>query len=433
MTGKYISILALLTMPFVAAAEVWSLDSCISYALTHNLTVRSSETNILSGEISVSQAKSGYLPNVSANAGQSWNIGRGLTAENTYANRNTSSFNWGASANLMIFDGLRTPRNVEYAKANLAQILEQYEAAKEDVSVNVISAFLQVLYNKELHDVALNQVALSQHELIRRQSLLEAGKIPEIDMLEAKSILASDNLSEVQALNNLTLAKIDLARLLNLNVDIDNFDVAPLADELALIQRPEATFDKAKEYSHNILASKRALDASDVNIKLSKSGYLPTLSFGTSLGSSYYTVSGFPNESFGRQMKNNYSTSFGFSLNVPLFDAFSTRNAIRRAKADKVAAEVRYDQALDELRHTINQVYYQAVGAQKKFDQSLVAEDFANKAFEAMSEKYNLGKANSTEYEQAKTKALQATAERVQARYELILRVRLLDFYATPH
>lgn len=414
-------------------AEVWTLDSCLNYAAEHNLQVRVSQASLLQGEIGVDQAKSGYLPNVSASAGQSWSLGRGLTSENTYANRNTSNFNWGVSLSLPLFDGLRTPRQVEYANASLNQIIEQYEAAKENISINVISAYLQVLYTQELLKVAQNQVALSEYELARRRSLLDAGKIPEIDMLEAESLLSSDRLSEVQAQNSYTMAKIDLARLLNIDEDVATFEVVPVKDKEVILAKPDELFDKARIYSHSVLATKKGIEVSDANIKLSESGYLPSLSFGSNIGSSYYRLSGFKSESFAQQMRHNYSTYFGFSLNVPIFDGFRTKNSIRRAKADRISAELRYDQVTDELRHTINEVYYQAVGSFRKYESSKEAEDYAFKAFDAVKEKYNLGRATSAEYEQSKTKSLRATSERIQACYELIMRSHLLDFYTSPH
>lgn len=416
-----------------ADADVWTLDSCINYATSHNINVRLGEVNTSQAEQSLEEARSGYLPNVSANAGQSWNLGRGLTSQNTYANRNTSSFNWGVSASVPVFDGLRTPRRIDYAKANLSRIIENHEAAKEDVSINVISAYLQVLYTQELLAAARQQVTLSEYELTRRQALVEAGKLPEIDILEAKSLLANDRLSEVQAQNNFIMAKIDLTRLLDLDIDISSFDVAPVADQGMALASPEDTFEKALQCNHSVIASKKGIEASDANIKLSKTGYIPTLSFNAGVGSTYYKVSGFDNESFGSQMRHNYSTYFGLSLNIPIFDGFSTRNSIRQAKVEKLNAELQLEQTTDQLQRTINEVYYQAAGAYEKLKASSIAEEFASKAFEATREKYNLGKATSADYEQSKTKSIQAKTDLIQAAYEYLLRLRLLNFYSTPH
>lgn len=416
-----------------AQAETWSLDSCISYAVEHNLTVKQRQLSMLTAEQSITDAKSRYLPNVSANASQSWNIGRGLTAENTYANRNTSSFNWGANLNMPIFSGLSTERQVAYAKANLLQITEQYEAAKEDISINVIASYLQVLYSRELHQVALQQVELSDYELSRQQALLEAGKIPEIDMLEAKSQLASDQLNVTQTLNDWIMARVDLAQLLRLDVAIEDFDVAPLADNPDMIISADEAYSLALQYNHSISAARRGIEASDRNLSLAKTGYIPTLSFNAGVGSTYYKVSGFSNEGFGDQMRHNYSTMLGFSLNIPIFDAFGTRNSVRRAKIEQLNSQLQLEDAEQQLRRTIQQAYYQAIAAQKKLESSTVAEDAALQSFDAMREKYNIGRATPTEYEQAKTKALRATADRIQANYELILRTRLLRYYSLPH
>ncbi len=424
---------ALIAGSMTAVAETWDLDKCINYAIEHNISVKSRQNDVASSQQSVTDAKSRYLPTLSANAGQSWNIGRGLTAENTYADRNTSNFQWGASFNLPVFSGLSTTRQVAYAKANLATVTEQYEAAKEDISINVITAYLQVLYCKELNEVAKGQVELSEHEFTRREALLEAGKIPEIDMLEAKSQLAQDELNMTQTANDIRLALVDLAQLLELD-DIESFDVVPLDAESSLLtMTPDDIFDAAMQHNHTILAARNNIIASEKNISLAKTGYIPTVNFNAGLGSSYYKISGIPNDSFGKQMKNNYSTYFGFSLNIPIFDALNTRNSVNRAKVQNINARLQYDDARQRLFKTIRQAYYQADGAQQKLKASEVAEDAANKAFEAMREKYNLGRATPTEYEQSKTKALRTTAERIQAGYELILRNRLLEFYATPH
>ena len=412
-----------------ATADSWSLDRCIDYAVEHNITIKLRDIERVSSQQSITDAKSRYLPSVNANAGQSWNIGRGLTAQNTYADRNTSNFQWGASLNLPVFSGLATTRQVALAKANLATVIQQYEAAKEDVTLNVISAYLQVLYSQELHEVALGQVELSRFELTRRQTLLDAGKIPEIDMLEAKSQLAQDELNAAQTANDIRLAIVDLVQLLELD-DIDNFDVEPLKDNDMILISPDEAYTAALQYNHSIRAARYNIEASDKNISLAKTGYIPTLSFNAGIGSSYYKVTGYENEGFAHQMKNNYSTYFGFSLNIPVFDAFSTRNSVKRAKVQKINAQLQYDQAEQELYKAIQQAYYRADGAAKKLKASLVAEEAAGKAFEAMQEKYNLGKATPSEYEQAKTKALSTTAERIQAQYEKVLRTRILTFYS---
>lgn len=409
-------------------AQEWTLDQCVNYAIAHNLSIRTSELSVASAEQQVMDARSRYLPNLSAGAGQSWNLGRGLTAENTYANRNTSSFNWNASFNLPLFTGLSTERQVAYSRAALTQSLEEFEAAKDDLALNVMASYLQALYAKEVYAVAVQNLALSEYELEHQQALLDAGKIAEVTILEAKAQVANDELSVTTAANDARLALLDLSQLLQLE-SADGFDVAPLSDA-GLLMPAEDVYTLALQRNHSIGAARKGITAADKNVALAKSGYLPTLSFNAGLGSSYYKLSGVPNEPFGDQMRHNYSTYFGFSLNIPIFDGFSTRNSVRRAHLQRANAELALDQAEQKLYREIQQAYLQASNASAKLESCLVAEEAANASLIAMQEKYNIGRATATEFEQAKNKALQATLQRIQATYERQLRQRILLFYA---
>lgn len=411
-------------------ARNWSLDSCISYAINHNLTVKAHEINLMSGELEITEAKDRFLPNVNAGAQQSFSFGRGLTAENTYANRNTSQFGWNAQLSLPLFQGLRNVRNLEYSKAHFRQLLAQLEAAKDDITLSVIAQYLQVLYYEELYKVANQQVELSELELNRRKELLYAGKIPEVDILQAESQLAQDELNSVTALNNKDLALLDLAQLLELELDPD-FNVQPIDESSSLdyLLSPEDVYNAALIENHSIQASRLNVEVADKSIKLAMSGYLPTLSFAAGIGSSYYKTSGFINEGFGNQMKHNLSQSLGFSLNIPIFDGFSTRNSVKRAKVQQISAELQLREAELQLFKNIEQAYKQALASIKRREAALVAQNSSEKALEAVREKYNYGKANATEFEQAKTNYLQAVSEALQAKYESILRKKILLFY----
>lgn len=411
-----------------ATASEWTLDSCITYAIDNNITVRSRAIDKMTGEYNVTEAKDGFLPQLAASASQSFNFGRGLTSQNTYANRNTSNFQWGAQLSLPIFQGLSAIRQTDYAKASLRAIVEEYEAAKENVTLNVIAQYLQVLYCRELHEVAINQAELSKTELERQQGLLEAGKIPEIDMLNAESQLAQDELSVVTTNNNYVMALVDLVQLLQLE-DVEEFSVAPLADENSFLLSPDQVYANALAHNHGVIAQRERINAADKYISLARTGMIPRLSFNAGVGSSYYTVSGFESQSFGGQMKDNFNTYLGLSLNIPIFDAFSTRNAVRKAKVQKLSAQLQYESTRTDLFKAIQQAYYEATGAQKRLETGIVAEHATEQTFLATKEKYNLGRATPTDYETAKTNHLRAVSERVQAKYEYMLRTRILDFY----
>lgn len=410
-------------------AQPWSLDSCINYAVSHNLTVKSRELSVHSGELDVTESKDRFLPTVSAGASQGFSFGRGLTSENTYANRNTTNFSWQVGLNVPIFQGLRNVRTLEYAKANMRTLVEQLESAKDDITLNVIAQYLQCLYCQELVKVAQEQQRLSQVELDRRKELLEAGKIPELDVIQAQSQLAQDELSTVTAQNNYAISMVDLAQLLELG-DADALEIEPVdTDEALPLLNARDVYMAALNNNHSIRAGRFGVESAKKYVRVAQSGWLPTLSFNANIGSSYYTLSGSNNDGFGSQMRNNLSKSLGFSLSLPIFDAFSTRNSVRKAKVQMLSAKLQLTETQNRVYKSIQQAYTQAVAAEKRKASSAVAAKATEAALEAVRLKYNYGKANATEFEQAKTAYIKAVSDAVQAKYESVLRRKILMFY----
>ena len=336
--------IAMLTTPHVdMRAETWTLENCVSYALTHNLSVKARQLNIESGQLQLTEAKDRFLPSLNASAGESLNFGRGLTANNTYADRNTTNFQWGASLQLPLFQGLSEYRQIKVAKSNLQQLLYEHEAAKDNVTLNIISQYLQVLYAKEVYASALSQLSHTTYEVGRQKALLEAGKVPEADLLDAESQKAQDELQVVTSENDIKVSLVELANLLQLP-DVGDFDIAPIPEDEPIIPTAESVFNAAMMHNNSILAASQSIKTAEHNISLAKSGYIPRLSFNAGIGSSYYTVGGYVNDPFSAQMKHNFSTYVGVSLSIPIFDAFSTRNSVRQAKLQHLSAQLQLDQ-----------------------------------------------------------------------------------------
>lgn len=230
------------------------------------------------------------------------------------------------------------------------------------------------------------------------------------------------------AINDSIIARLDLAQLLNLD-SAGGFDIEPLGAETPMPASPDEIFANALAYNHTMRAGRLDVEAAEKNVAVARSGYIPTLSFNAGVGTNYYKTSGFDNESFGPQMRHNFAKSFGFSLSVPIFDAFGTRNNIRRARAQSESARLRLDDQRNRLYKAITQAYTQATGAIAKQQSADDAAESARTAFEAMQVKYNNGRANATEFEKAKSTYTSALAEAVQAKYERLLRARILAFY----
>ncbi len=421
--------IAMLATPHVdMRAETWTLENCVSYALTHNLSVKARQLNIESGQLQLTEAKDRFLPSLNASAGESLNFGRGLTANNTYADRNTTNFQWGASLQLPLFQGLSEYRQIKVAKSNLQQLLYEHEAAKDNVTLNIISQYLQVLYAKEVHASALSQLSQTTYEVGRQKALLEAGKVPEADLLDAESQKAQDELQVVTSENDIKVSLVELANLLQLP-DVGNFDIAPIPEDEPIIPTAESVFNAAMMHNNSILAASQSIKTAEHNISLAKSGYIPRLSFNAGIGSSYYTVGGYVNDPFSAQMKHNFSTYVGVSLSIPIFDAFSTRNSVRQAKLQHLSAQLQLDQQSTDLYKTIQLAYYQACGAREKYLASLSTLEKTRRSFAATQEKYNLGRATPAEFEQAKNNLFRIEISSIQSHYEYLLRHRILIFY----
>ncbi|WP_285821302.1 TolC family protein [Duncaniella freteri] len=429
-TGISILSALLISAALPAKAETWSLDSCINYAIDHNLDVRSALIERYKGDLNVTEAKDRFLPTLSASAAQSWSFGRGLTSENTYANRNTSSTGFNVSLSLPIFQGLSALRQLRQAQANIHTLDLRVENAKDDVTLGVIAYYLQVLYSREIVSVRKEELRLAQTQLERQQILFEGDKVPEVDVLQAKSQVASSQVAVVNAENDYSLALVDLTRALELK-GTEDFDVEPidLDGELPRLASADEVYKNALNNNSGILAARSSVGLADHAISIAKTGYIPKLSFNAGLGSNYYTMSGMPSNSFGRQMRDNFSKSLGFSLNVPIFDAFNTRNQIRQARAQKLSAELELERQESNLLKTIRQAHSQAEGAEAQYRAGETAVTSAKAALDAMTEKFTYGRANATEWEQARSNYITTLSQQVQAKYEMILRNRILNFY----
>lgn len=424
------AILALLPALIAGAQTPWSLEQCVDHAVSHNLTVKARELETEAARLTLTEAKDRVLPTLDAGASQTWNFGRGLTASNTYADRNTSNFQWSAGLSLPIFQGLSTARRIKASESSLAQTLTETEAAKDDISLNVVAQYLQVLYAKEVEQSAASQAEYTAYEVGRQQALVEQGKVPEADLYDAQAQHAQDKLQLVTAQNDTRTALVQLANLLQLPT-VEGFDVLPLSDADPIIPGPDQVYNDALGINRSLLAARQGIAAAADNISLAKTGYIPRIDFNAGIGSSYYKVNDYPNEGFGAQMRHNYATYLGFRLTIPIFDGFSTRNQIRRARLSKLQAELELDRRESELYKEIQLAYYQAQGARERH---LASEETLSKtrlSFEATREKYNLGRSTPAEFEQAKNNLFRAEVTSIQARYEYLLRCRILSYYST--
>jgi len=412
----------------------WSLRECCDYAVEHNISIKQQQNHCRQQEIQLSTAKNSRLPDLSGSVGQNFSFGRGLTAQNTYTNTNTSSTSLSLGSSIPIFTGFQIPNQIKLNQLNLEAATADLEKAKNDIRMEVAQAYVQILYNMEMGEVARRQVSIDSDQVARLQALVANGKASEVELSQQRATLANSTLTATQADNNTRLAILTLTQLLELPSPEGFSIIEPdIKSESTLMElsalTPDIIYADALGIKPEIAAQQLRLKGTDHSIKIAQAGNLPTLSLSGGLGTNYYTTSGFKSDAFGKQLKNNFSQYIGLNLSVPIFNRFSTRNNIRNARIEQENAQLTLDNTKKTLYKDIQQVYYNAQNAQAKEKASEQAVQSSSDAFKLTQAKYENGKATITEFNESKNNYLKAESDLVQARYENIYQHALIQFY----
>ncbi len=388
----------------------WSLSQCIDYALEHNLSVQQSALAVEQREVDLSTAKGRRLPGLSASASENLSFGRGLTEDNTYSdNTNTSSTSFTIGGEIPIFQGFDITNGIKIGELNLAAATADLEKARDDIRVAVAQAYVQILYNQELARVAAEQASHDAQLLEQVRERRLAGLVSDAEVSAQQATLAQSRQSQI-------------------------FDiVVPEVGDpsRALLMRPEAIYDEAVAIKPVVEAARINADAAAVSVARAKGAYLPHLSLSGGIGTNYYTNSSspIPLPNFGTQLKKNFSQSLGLSLSIPIFQRMSARNGVRTAEINLKGQQIQLENVKKALYKEIQQAYYNAVTAQARYEGSQEAAASARQHYELTEEKYKVGKAGVTDYNDARNNWLRAESEHIQARYQCLYQTKLLDFY----
>ena len=422
-------ILALITTLLVSAQKPWTLQQCVDTALANNRNVKQQALTKKTREIAYIQARQNLLPNLNASAGQSWNFGRSLNANNTYQTANSAQTSFGIGSSLILFDGLKMKHNIDIRKADMYASEQDLEKIKQDITTSVAAGFLQILLNKELLQIATDQLALSKTKIEQRRGLVSAGKMAEGEMYDLLAQESKEELSKLQAQNTLNLSFLDLAQFL----ELDHFEtldiVAPenLSESDLHLLSAEEVFASAITHRPEIKGAEYRLKSSESNVLATKSDFYPSLNLGAQVGTGYYNLNSLPNASFGSQLSNNMSTSISLNLQIPIFNKFDVRNRVHSAQIGVESSKISVVNAKLELKKSIQQAYYNAIGAKSRWDAALKSETASREAYRFTNQKFEAGRATLYELYQAKSNLTQVLSEQAQAKYEYFFRIKLLE------
>ncbi len=428
--------LLLLFFPFLFfSQEKWNLKKCIEYALENNISIKQAKVNSKIQEQVVKANQGAFLPNLNGSVGQSFTFSKGFSNPTlgTTASGNSSNFNLGLSSNWTVFNGfqnLNTYRkgkiDQEYADLNL-------EVLKNDVSLNIVNAYLQLLFAKEQETVSKSSLELNQLQYERVNTLFKNGAEAKASVYEAEANVARAEQTLVQAQNTIRSSKLNLSQLLQLPFDssfnIQNISLDLLNSEL-MLQTPEEIYNEALEVRPEIHYAGLAIESADKDIDIAKGAYLPSLDLGYTWGDNYYNVYEQNDPNFTDQLKDNYQHRFSLSLVVPLFNRWNTKTAVQRAQLSKENQELNLENTKFTLRQNIETSYIDALNAEKTYTAAQKSVKSTKIALEYAEKRFKTGSANNYDFEQAKNNYISAQVDLINAKYDYVFKVKVMEFYA---
>lgn len=451
-----------------AQQKVWSLEECIDLSLQNNISLNQKKLSGKLDEINLEQSKAGVLPSLTATGSQSFNFGRSVDPYSyDYIEQNISSSNLSLNSNFTLFNGFQTKNNIKKDEIDLKAGNYDLEKTEDNVILDVTQAYLQVLYAYEQVENSETKVKSTEAQVKRTEILVSTGSVPEGDLLKIKSQLATDNYSLVNNENQLSILKVNLMQIMEMPVT-DGFDIKRpdfIEPDLGTIAIPESekVFQDALMQRPEIQEADLMVESAKTSLDIAKGARLPRLILSAGITTGYSntrnlysresiletreigylqsnpseivvtqaqmfttTPIGYP---YFNQLQDNLSESIRLSLSIPIFDRKQVQSNIKRSEININTAKLSAQNTRNQLRKTIEQAYNDMIAARKNLQASREQLKSIEKSFVDTERKFKLGMVNATDYLIEKNNFEQAKSNLTRAKYELIFKQKILEFY----
>ncbi len=412
----------------------WSLEDCIDYAHANNLQIKRIKLQSDIADNDYLQSKLNVLPDLNAGLTRSYNYGRRVDpTTNDFVTSNQYGDNYSLNSNLSLFNGLQNYNNIKRTQFAMLASVQNVEKEKIEITFEIASAYLNILFQEELLEASLSQKEVTLLQVDRTGKLVEAGSAARGDLLEIQAQLASEVLNVTNNRNEANLAYLNLTQLLDLD-SVGGFEIVlpdtVEPDLITPIITPNVVYADALSYLPHIKSSEYELEGYKKFLAIQKGRRSPQLYMSGRWNTLYssYTESeyGYP---YGEQLDLNNNKSFTLGIYVPIFNQWQVNNDISNAKIQVFDAEYSHDQVKQQLYKNIQQAYNDAVSAREKYNSATEAVNSYKESFNYTEQKFTVGMVNSVEYNIAKNNFIRAESELLQAKYEYIFGLKILDFY----
>ncbi|WP_170235061.1 TolC family protein [Bizionia gelidisalsuginis] len=423
-----------LSLSFAALAQdkQWTLQESVNYALDNNITVKQASNTLLTNQQDIIAAKGQFLPSVNANANHSFSTGNVELFQGQFTNRTSNSTSLGLNVNETVFNGFRNTNLYKQSQLNLESNQLELDRIKDDISLNVVNAYLNILFNIENLETAEAQYEFSQKQLQRVNELVDAGAQPRADVYDAQATLSRDVQSVTVAENNYELSLLTLSQLLQ--VPFEGFAVEVIEidspSEALMYNDVSPILDYALANRNEVKVAEKGIEISELGTEISKAGYYPSVSLGYGFGSNVFYSNLQQNEDpFFQQLNDQKSHRFTLSVNIPIFSQFQNKTAVAKSRIQVENAKLRLEQTKLNLESNIQRAFTDAKAAFRAYDAAKVSLESQELAFNNSQERYNIGAMNAFDLEQSRLRLVNAESSLINAKYDFIFKTKVLDFY----
>ena len=437
MKTKLILFVTLLTTLVTSSQKKWTLRECVDQALEKNISIQQNKLSLELAKKDVEIAKGNFLPNLNASSSGRFNSGLSSDENGILKNTNNFSSSLSLSTNGIIFNGFRNTNTFKQAKLGVTSSLLDLKKIENDVSLFVVNGYLNILFAKENLNAVKVQYEISKNQIEAAETRFKSGVVAKGDLLNAQSTAATDLQSVIAQENALDLALLNLAQLLQ--VPFNNFDVASIdvgtPSVSLLFENSDVVYQKSLKKMPEIERAKLAIENADLNIEISKGAFLPTLSYSASSGTSFYhqfnnLLPGQSNSSFFTQFNDRLQHGAGITLSIPVFNRFQTKNNVAKSLINKDISETQLESEKLNLKQTIEQSFLDVKSALKTYEASSISLDAQKEAFKNAQERYNYGAITLFDFDQVRTRLVNAQGTMIRSKYDYVFKTKVLQFYS---
>ena len=422
----------LLSISAIAQEKLWTLEECVNYALENNITVRKGTNVLLSNEQDIIETKGNFLPTVNASASQSLNLGNQEVFQGQFVDRTSHNTNLGLNVNQTIFNGFRNTNLYKQAQLNLEVNQMELDRIRDDISLNVVNGYLNVLFNKENLEIAKAQVEFSNKQLEQVNKLVDAGVQPKANTYDAIATVSKDEQNLTIAENNYDLALLSLSQILQLPYegfqvafeDVENPSAALMYNDVKPI------LEYAYENRSEVKVAEKNIENSLLSTELAKSGFMPNVTFGYGFGSNvFFSNLTQDEETFLNQLNDQKSHNFRLNVAIPIFSGYDNKTNVAKTKIQQENSILDLEQTKLNLESNIQRAFTDAKAAFKTYEATKKSLEAQELSFQNAQERYNLGALNTFDLEQTRIQLVNAQSSLTNAKYDFVFKTKVLDFY----